>query len=163
MFVTRREAVRYALGLTTALAGCAQFNQQAGQMTLDQIKAYVESFVSMVTAAAQVYLASAAAKEKQLVETIISKIDDVAQAIQSATAPADVRALLLQIIQFVQEIEPDIAPFLGVAAPYVALGLAVLQAFISAVQPPQNAPTPAQMKATVRRLKAAHPTIFRNE
>ena len=159
MFMTRRNALLSLSGLAGVVVSGCTFNQQQTQWTLSQIQSYVTSFVNMVDAAALVYLNSPTAKDKEVVQQILIQVRSLNEAVQDATAPSDTKTLLLQLIQFVQEIEPDIAPYLGANAPYVALGLAVLQAIIDAVPVPQPAPTPAQMDDAVVQLKAAHPGV----
>lgn len=155
----RRSAALAALAF---LSGCGSSNPfPNAQMTLDQVKAYAASYVGMIDAAAQVYLASQGAKDAAQVQQWLTALDQAEQSLQSVTAPTDVKSLLLQVIQFAQSLEPIVATFLGPNASYVELGLAVLRALVAAYQPPQNAPTPAQMDNTVRSLRVEHPAAFR--
>lgn len=150
MATTRRAAL---LGVTM-LAGCATQDQ-----SLDRIKIYSDAYLSMLDAGAQVYVASVEDKVSEKAQEWLTKLDQLAQPIQSALTPSEIKTLLLQVIDIAQQLGPLIAPFLGPAAIWVQIGIAVLRAFIEAYQPPPNAPTPAQMYGVARRLTVEHPFL----
>jgi hypothetical protein len=142
-------ARRHLLPLSALLflAHCA--NSGSNVMTLAQIQAYADDLINALSAAGQAYLLSATttASGKVLVTTVIQDLQQTKIAIDSAVNTTDARATALEIVAFAQQLELLVIPFLGAAAPFVPIALAVLQAFIEALPPPSNAPAmpPAQL------------------
>ena len=152
MATTRRAVL---LGVTM-LAGCATPGQ-----SLDRIKIYADAYISMVDAGTQVFIASVEASVSEQAQQWLTLLDQLAGPIQNAPTPAEIKSLLIQVIGLAQQLSPLIAPFLGPAAVWVQVGLAVLLAFVQMYKPPPDAPTPSQMYSVARRLTVEHPEVFR--
>ena len=141
----QRRIMLASSGLTMALllTGCGGSTSPVPVVTFDQAKAYMDVAVAAVTAAAQQYLVGPpvpTAANAVLVNTVISKLGTVKTALDQVTLATDWKSGALEAITLMQQLSPTVAPFLGGAAPYVPLALAVIQAFVMSLPPPASAP-----------------------
>lgn len=128
------------------LAGCTGTSGQPG-VTLDQAKAYAIDLIDALSAAGQTYVASSSAKDPQLVTTLMDDLQQSRTAIENVSSASGAKAVTEQVISFAQQLLPIVTPLMGAVAPYAALALAVLQAFVASLPPPPQAPDapPAQL------------------
>jgi hypothetical protein len=111
-------------------------------VTLAQVQVWATDAIDAVSAAAQTYLASpVTAANKALVTTIVADLQTAKAAITAVVNVSDARSIALEVVAFIQQIEPVVAPFLGSAAPYIPVAIAVLQAFIAGLPLPPDAST----------------------
>lgn len=156
--LSRRSMLFGAASASALLAGCAN-SGSAAAVSLATAKTYFEAVSNAMIAAAQEYIAAApatAASTIATVKAIVTDLESLQTAVSTITVPADWKAGAQEAIADIQQLEPLVAPFLGAAAPYVPLALAVLSSFIAALPMPTNAPAtppqPLMMKAAqVRR------------
>ena len=137
--------------LVVSLTGCGA--DSATQFA--QAKLYLDTAVAAVTAAGQQFLAgppAPSAANASLVRALISGLSQAQSAIANVTVPADWKAGAMQVLAIIQQMSPLVSPFLGAAAPYIPLAVAVVMAFIESLPPPAN--TPATPPAALT-LKAA--------
>ena len=128
------------------LAQCAN---GSSAVTLQQVQSYANDLVDALSAAAQAYLASPSATNASVVQTIVSDLQTAKTALNAVTSQTNAQSIALQVVGFAQQLEPIVLPFLGVAAPYIPIAIAVIQAFIQSLPPPPATPAtpPAQLHA----------------
>lgn len=143
-----------ALSVPFVLLGCQTGTQSGGGVTFDQAKAYVNDLSLAVIAAAKVYAADPMSPQSDNVRKIAADLEAANQSFQAITDVANARSIAISVIQFVQQLSPIIAPFLGPAGAVLPLALAVVQAFVLGLPVPPQAPPrpPAALRA-----RAAYP------
>jgi hypothetical protein len=136
----------------SAIAILSSCSPQTPAVSFQQMKAYAVALIDALSVAADAYVSSPGAKNVSLVLQIKNDLQQLKSALINVEQPTDVRSTVLQIIQFAQELTPIVLPYLGPAAQYVPIALAVLQAFVASLPPPPNAPevppAPLQKKAS---------------
>jgi hypothetical protein len=152
----RRVLLTSSAVILAVLAGCAG---SASVTTLAQAQAYMNAGVAALQAAAQQYLAGPplpSAASAALVSNTVTALTTVKTALDAETVPANWQAGALQAIALMQQLEPLVAAYLGTAAPYVPLAIAVIQAFIASLPPPVAAPVvpPAALARKAAELKS---------
>ena len=133
-----RRALLAAAASALALAGCTSTQTT----TLAQAKMYLDVGVTALQAAAQQYLAGPplpSAANAALVNGIVAQMTQAKTTLDGTVAVADWQAGAEEVLQEMQQLEPLVAPYLGKAAPYVPLSIAVVQAFIASLPPPASA------------------------
>lgn len=128
-------------GLSAGLVGCAG-SVWDRPVTFEQMRLYADDLADALSAAANAYITSPGAKHIDTVLSIQGKLQQVRHAIDGLRGidTSDTRSLVLQLIAFVQQIFPLVAPFLGPVEPYIPIALNVLHAFLSALPLPPEAP-----------------------
>lgn len=139
--LSRRQTYAMALMplIMPLLADCSS-STSSSTTPLTQVQAYSDDLINALGAAATAYYASANAMQVTMVQKIMAELQTLKEAIDAATPSSDIRSTVLNALAFIQQLTPIVTPFLGVAAPYVPLAIAVLQAFVSSLPPPSNAP-----------------------
>jgi hypothetical protein len=128
-----------------------------GATPLEQAKAYADDLANAVSAAAAAYIAGPpkpTAANAALVNQLVDDLQKARAALDATTATTDARSIAQQVIAGVQQLAPMVTVFLGSAAPYVPLAIAVVQSFINAIPAPPNAP--AMPPAALRRAGMAY-------
>lgn len=139
MFIRRRDFAMFAF----AGLGLAACNTSSSQTSLAQAKAYMDAGVAAVLAAAQQYLMgppAPAAAMSQAVSDAMAKLESLKTTLDTVTLVADWKSGAMEVLALIQQILPMVTPFLGAAAPYVPLAIAVITAFIASLPPPADAP-----------------------
>lgn len=149
----KRLALVLALPVLLTMASCAPGSQ--GATTLAMAKQWVASISAALVAGSQAYTGPRAAEVQQYA----AQLQQAAGVFQQSGDVTTARTAALSVLQAGQQLLPLLVdasgrPLLGaVNAGYVAMGLAVAQAFISALPPPPETPPepPASLaRATVR-------------
>jgi hypothetical protein len=111
-------------------------------VSLAQVQAYAGDLVNALSAAAQTYLTlpSVTATDKVLVTTIVADLQQANTAIAAVVNVTNAQSIALQIVAFATQLEPLVLPFLGAAAPFVPVAMALLQAFIQSLPAPPATP-----------------------
>lgn len=130
-----------------ALAACATSNAT----TLDMAKAYLDAGSAAVLVAAQQFLAGPpkpTTATAEIVTAFLADLQKVKTTLDTVTAVGGWQAAATQALADMQQLTPLVAVFLGAAAPYVPLAIAVVQAFLAGLPPPAAAPVtpPAVLK-----------------
>lgn len=148
-----------ALVLPVWLVACAG---SSGATQFAMAKAYLDAGVGAVLAGTQAFLAGPplpSAATARAVNSMMASLEAAKTAIDRTTSVGDWKSGAVEILALMQQLSPTIAPFLGLAAPYVPLAIAVVTAFTQALQPPVTAPPvpPAALtrKAAQYRRRAA--------
>ena len=116
-------------------------------------KAYLDTGVSAVLAASQAYLAGPPVPSPQSAATIVAimaDLESVKATIDGTVSDADWKSGAIQALAAMQQLSPLVTAFLGAAAPYVPLAIAVVSAFVQYLPPPVSAP-PVPPAALVRK------------
>lgn len=155
----KRRFLLAGIGLTALLAGCASPSANA---QFAQAKAYLDAGTAALLAAAQQYLigppppSTAAA---QAVRTGVAALEQARSTLDAITLPVDWKSGALEAIAVMQALaaNPVLTPFLGPAAPYIPLAIAVVTAYINALPAPVNAPPapPPALQAKARQYRRA--------
>lgn len=125
------------LTLPALLAACSGLDFSNAGITLDQVKEYTDDVVDALSAAANTYLVKS---PNATVQAALQQLEQVRQAIDAATAPESARAAVDEALAFLNQLTPVLSPFLGAAAPYVPIAIAVLHNFVHNLGLPPNAP-----------------------
>lgn len=123
------------------LAGCATGGSSAAQF--DQAKAWLDAGAVAIMAAAQQYLAGPPAPPAAAAATVqqaLAALQQAKTAVDALTVPADWKSGAVEVLALIQQLSPIVAPYLGGAAPYVPLAIAVVTAFVQSLPAPANAP-----------------------
>jgi hypothetical protein len=141
--ITRRNALSACAMMLPLpfLVACGLTSPSA--TSLDMAKAYADDLANAVSAAANVYLAGPpkpTAANLALVTQLVAGLQQARTALDATTAASDAKGIALQVLAGVQQLVPMVSPFLGAAAPYVPLAIAVVQAFVQSIPPPAEAP-----------------------
>lgn len=131
-----------AVTLGMALTGCTG-STASSQVSLDQVKAYLDAGVLALEAAAQQFEAGPpppSAANLALVQQIAASLETSKASLDTITVPADYKTGLLEAVALMQQLSPLVGSFLGAAGPYLPLVFAVAQAFVASLPPPADAP-----------------------
>lgn len=133
--------------LPLSLLGCS--GTQA--TTLAMAQSYLDTSVNALLAAAQAYLAGPPAPPATAaaqIKAIMGQLVSAQAALDKVTVEADWKSEATKILATMNELTPTVSPYLGEAAPYLPLAIAVVQAFINSLPPPADAPPtpPAALK-----------------
>ena len=148
-------ALGSAVSISAFLASCA--NQAQAATTLAQAQAYANDLNGALQAAGQSIVNTgklAADQVAQATQDLVS-LAAANSAFQAAQAASDVKSIALQVLSFLQRLSPVLAPFTGGAAPFISIGIAVIQAFINGLPLPAGAP-PSPPAALHRAALAWH-------
>jgi hypothetical protein len=125
-------------------AGCSLAPSNATPLQTAQV--YGDDLSNAVSAAAVTYETGpppATAAQKVLVDNIVSNLQTARAALDAATTPTDAKDAANLLLANINSLEPYADRYLGPAAEYIPLAIAVVQSFIDAAAPPPNAtPTP---------------------
>ena len=153
----KRRALLAGLSLAAFVAGCASPTANA---QFAQAKAYLDAGSAALLAAGQQFLigppppSSAAA---QAVQTAMAGLVQARTTLDAITLPADWKSGALEAVSVMQALaaNPALAPYLGPAAPFIPLAIAVVTAYINALPPPVNAPPapPPALQAKARQYR----------
>lgn len=122
------------------LAGCVG---TPGAVTFAQARAYMDDAVDAVLAAAQAYIVGTPRPPQASIDVVISlstALENARTALDATTVVANWQAGAIEALAVLQQLTPLVAAFLGAAAPYVPLAIAVIEAFIQSLPPPPAAP-----------------------
>lgn len=140
-----------------ALLGCAT---TSSGVTLDMAKLYLDDTVNALLAAASVYQVGPPTPTPEnwaLVQDITSSLETLRDSFDKVQVASDARGIALQILPLLNSLLPIVAVFLPAGLPaLIALGIAVITAFIQSLPAPTNAPPepPAALhdaSATIKR------------
>lgn len=132
-----------------------------GSTSADQFamaKAYLDAGVGAVLAGSQAFLAGPplpSAATAQAVIGMMASLEAAKAAIDKTSSVTDWKSGAIEALAVMQQLSPLVAPFLGLAAPYVPLAIAVVTAFTQALQPPPAAP-PVPPAALTRKAAQYH-------
>lgn len=154
--MNRRSLLR-SLPLGLLVFGCSPTTPGATSVPMNMLKAYGDDVINALSAAAQAYVVSPGAKNTAIVNQIVGYLQSTKDALDSVQIESDARGIALEVVGFAQQLSPIVAPFLGPAAPFVPIALAVLQAFIASLPPPPAAPPTPPAALHNLALKYRHP------
>lgn len=140
MNITRRHILVASPAAMAVLAGCST---GSSSVQFDQAKAWLDAGSVAVMAAAQQYLAGPPvppAATAATVQQALVALQQAKTAVDALTVPADWKSGAVEVLALIQQLSPMVAPFLGAAAPYVPLAIAVVTAFVQSLPAPANAP-----------------------
>lgn len=110
---------------------------------LAMVQAYATDLINALSVAAQTYVVQPHATSVATVNQIVGYLQQAKEAIQGVQVETDAKGVANEIISFANQLSPIVMPFLGAAAPYLPIAIAVLQSFIASLPaPPQAPPTP---------------------
>ena len=137
-----------ATSLSLALFGCSATEDP---MAWTRAKAYMKDGLGAVLASAQQYVALKPppdAKTVALVTSIVGSLQVIDSSLDGAVTAAEWRTLAAEALADVQILLPYVAVFLGPAAPFIGMAVAVVEAFVQHLPPPPDAPAvpPAALK-----------------
>jgi hypothetical protein len=115
----------------------------SGATPLEQAKVYADDLANAVSAAATAFLAGPpkpTAATTAMVNDLVNGLQKARAVLDATTATSDAKAIAQQVIAGVQQLLPMVSVFLGPAAPYIPLAIAVVQSFINAIPAPPDAP-----------------------
>lgn len=139
----KRRALLSTVGLLPLLAGCLSTSNRNATVTVPQVQEYTNDLVNALSAAGLAYINTTpppSAVQITVVQTVINGLQSVNRTVQSVTAVPDLRSAVLEGVALANQLSPLVTPFLGPAAPYVPIAIAVLQAFVQSLPAPADAP-----------------------
>lgn len=152
-----RRSLLTGLGLAALLAGCTSPSADA---QFAQAKAYLDAGTAALLAAAQQYLIGPpppTTANAQAVRTGMAALEQARTTLDAITLPQDWKSGALEAVSVMQALaaNPVLTPFLGPAAPYIPLVIAVVTAYINALPAPINAPPapPPALQAKARQYR----------
>jgi len=151
--------VLLATSCAAVLARCGTTGTAA--VTLAQAQAYLTTGVAALEAAAEQYLAGPpvpSAGDTALVNSVVAALNAATGALEGVTVPATWQAGALEVVGLMQQLDPLVARYLGDAAPYIPLAIAVIQSFIATLPAPADAPVtpPAPLARKAMELRRKH-------